>query len=87
MEFAAPGVVIRLGLDHAGGIGNHRRGLQLIGEVIEHSACAGGAVAAGCTLAIEKHVFGLQRSGEITLGHHPGRHVPVERAVGGQVSV
>ena len=59
----------------------------MIREVIEHSAGTGCAVAAGNVLAIEKHIFGLQCSSQIGFGDHAGRHVPVERTVGGQVSV
>jgi hypothetical protein len=40
----------------------------MVREVIEHSSCAGGAVAAGHALAIEEHIFALEGAGEIGFG-------------------
>ena len=38
LEFAAPRVIVRLGFDHAGRIGNDRRGLQMVREVIDRQS-------------------------------------------------
>jgi hypothetical protein len=87
LQFSAPGVIIRFGFDHAGRIGDHRRGLEMVREVIEDAACAGSAVTAGNALAGKGNVFRFQSAGQIAFGDDAGRHVPVERAVGGQVPV
>ena len=70
LKLAAPGVIIRLGLDHPGGIGDHRRGPQMVRKVIEHAARAGRAVAAGYTLAIKENVFRFGRAGQVGFSHH-----------------
>ena len=59
----------------------------MVREVIEDAARAGGTVAVGHSLAVKEDVFGFQGAGQVALGHNAGRHVPVERAVGGQVAV
>lgn len=46
-----------------------------------------GALAAGNARSVKKHIFGFERPGKVALGHHVGRQVSVEPAVGGQVPV
>jgi hypothetical protein len=48
-----PGVIIRFRLDYSGGIGNNRRSLQIVSEVIEDASRASGSVAAGNTFAVD----------------------------------
>jgi len=38
LQFAAPGIIIRLGFDVAGGIGDYRGGLEIVREVIRDIA-------------------------------------------------
>jgi len=80
LEFAAPGVIVRFGFDVACGIGDDRSSLQMVGEVVKDAASAGRSVAAGHALAVEEDVFRFQRSSQITLGHDPRRHIPIERS-------
>ena len=84
LQLAAPGVIIRVGHDHASGIGNDRSGLQMVREVIEHAARAVDPVAAGHALAVKEDIFAFDGPAEIGFGHHSGRHVPVERGAGGR---
>ncbi len=67
LKLAAPGVVIGFGLDVAQRVGDDRRGLEMVREVVEDSA-GRNEIAAGDAFAVEEDIFGFQRAGEIGFG-------------------
>jgi hypothetical protein len=68
LKLTAPGIIIRFGFDYTCRVGNDRRGLQMVREVIEDAACAVDSVAAGNALAVKENVFALGCFCEIGFG-------------------